>query len=615
MAEQSKPQFSFGAPASSGVSGGRFGQQNSTPQLQGGLFGSNTNTPATTGPGAFGTNNGSSIFGRGTTATGQSSSRFGGGGGGVAGQAPTTSFSFGSKPAVESGSGGSSLFGQTQSSTGQQSGAAAPFLGFATPSRAESVTNTATGQSVNIFGKGASNLFQNTTSSAPTTAATPTSKSAFSFPLGSTTPADPPPSNQAVASNPFGPNLNNIQQQENKPLFSSFSVDTSSSRPPPSKTTAPSQNAVGSGSGMFANLGNPQNYSSKQPATSIGGSNLFANLGGQTSAAPSGGQTTTASLFAKPTPSTAAEAQKASFSFPSSSSQPATQDAQKAQTNAPGLFSNLGASAKPSESSAPASFAPTTSIFGNIGITNDTGKSTAPAIGAAPSFFSNVSKAQDAPSSSASAANTSSQKAAPTIASTSNLFGKPDQVTSSSAPLQSNNTAAEAQGNANTATGATLGQSMGGPAPSAQSRLKNKSMDEIITRWASDLAKYQKEFQRQAEKVATWDHMLVENSEKIQKLYGGTLEAERATAEVERQITAVENDQDELESWLTRYEEKVDQMISNSGDPLHGPDLERERTYVKRLLAASVWLMTVLGINSPRSFRHDWTRWEKISVA
>lgn len=106
-------------------------------------------------------------------------------------------------------------------------------------------------------------------------------------------------------------------------------------------------------------------------------------------------------------------------------------------------------------------------------------------------------------------------------------------------------------------------------------------MDEIITRWASDLAKYQKEFQKQAEKVASWDRMLVDNSEKIQKLYGSTLEAERATVEVERQITAVENDQNELESWLDRYEKEVDQMISNQSDSFQGPDLERERTYVR----------------------------------
>lgn len=113
-------------------------------------------------------------------------------------------------------------------------------------------------------------------------------------------------------------------------------------------------------------------------------------------------------------------------------------------------------------------------------------------------------------------------------------------------------------------------------------RLKNKTMDEIITRWASDLLKYQKEFQDQATKVAAWDRLLVENGEKIQKLYSSTFEAERATTEIERQLATVEGQQTELESWLDRYEAEVDEMFIRQvgqGETLQGPDQERERTY------------------------------------
>lgn len=82
--------------------------------------------------------------------------------------------------------------------------------------------------------------------------------------------------------------------------------------------------------------------------------------------------------------------------------------------------------------------------------------------------------------------------------------------------------------------------------------------------------------------------MLVENSEKIQKLYGSTLEAERATAEVERQLNAVESDQETLESWLDHYEKEVDSMIASQqggpGETVSAPDQERERTYVQHLL-------------------------------
>ena len=83
----------------------------------------------------------------------------------------------------------------------------------------------------------------------------------------------------------------------------------------------------------------------------------------------------------------------------------------------------------------------------------------------------------------------------------------------------------------------------------------------------------------------------MENSEKIQKLYGSTLEAERATTEVERQLSAVESDQETLESWLNHYEKEVDSMIASQqggqGESISAPDQERERTYVKHLVCVT----------------------------
>lgn len=124
--------------------------------------------------------------------------------------------------------------------------------------------------------------------------------------------------------------------------------------------------------------------------------------------------------------------------------------------------------------------------------------------------------------------------------------------------------------------------------------MKNKTMDEIITRWATDLSRYQKEFKSQAAKVAEWDRLLVENGEKIQKLYTSTYEAEKASNEIERQLSGVESQQDELTAWLDQYEAQLEELFkkqqlgsgSGSGgeqksaanDGL-GPDQERERTY------------------------------------
>lgn len=76
--------------------------------------------------------------------------------------------------------------------------------------------------------------------------------------------------------------------------------------------------------------------------------------------------------------------------------------------------------------------------------------------------------------------------------------------------------------------------------------------------------------------------MIVENGTKVQKLYGSTVDAERATLEVERQLASVEGQQEELGAWLDRYEREVDEMMSKQvgpGEALQGPDQERERTY------------------------------------
>ena len=107
-------------------------------------------------------------------------------------------------------------------------------------------------------------------------------------------------------------------------------------------------------------------------------------------------------------------------------------------------------------------------------------------------------------------------------------------------------------------------------------------MDEILTRWATDLTKYTKEFKNHAETVAKWDQVIVDNSSKIDKLYVKTRTCEKQTMSVEMQLSAVENQQTELESWLTKYENDVEAMLSKEGatpSELGGPDQDRERTY------------------------------------
>lgn len=51
---------------------------------------------------------------------------------------------------------------------------------------------------------------------------------------------------------------------------------------------------------------------------------------------------------------------------------------------------------------------------------------------------------------------------------------------------------------------------------------------------------------------------------------------------VEMQLAAVENQQNELESWLSKYENDVEEMLAKDGatqSEVGGPDQEREKTY------------------------------------
>lgn len=79
--------------------------------------------------------------------------------------------------------------------------------------------------------------------------------------------------------------------------------------------------------------------------------------------------------------------------------------------------------------------------------------------------------------------------------------------------------------------------------------------------------------------------MLVENGEKIQRLFNSTHEAERASNEIERQLQGVESQQEELGAWLDRYEQELDELYAKQGvnlareEQITGPDQERERTY------------------------------------
>ncbi|RMD41553.1 hypothetical protein DV735_g3556, partial [Chaetothyriales sp. CBS 134920] len=368
------------------------------------------------------------------------------------------------------------------------------------------------------------------TSSTP---APTTSGPKFGFGNPSTTPAGPPPSASTFAASTGG---------SSAPLFpaASKSADNKSSTPGFSFSTTPSQKSATNAStqsksnpatatNIFGGAKSSTTQSSQPASTQPAAPNPFAP------SQPASTQASTLSPFGTPSSTTAtSSAPKPAFSFPSATSQPAS--------SAPATAS---AAAKP--------------LFGAA--TTTAGPSAAVATAPAKPFFGAATTTTTEASSSAATTTAPAASAAPAFAG----FGK----TTATAPATSS---ADPKAVASTA----------GPPPPPQSRLKNKTMDEILTRWATDLTKYTKEFKNQADTIAKWDQTIVDNSAKIDKLYVKTRTCEKQTMSVEMQLSAVENQQSELDAWLTKYENEVEEMqAKDNANPaeLGGPDQERERTY------------------------------------
>ncbi|PLN86255.1 Nsp1-like C-terminal region-domain-containing protein [Aspergillus taichungensis] len=559
--------FSFDPPASSGASGG-------------GLFGTAGKTNATAGSGAglFGNvgasttgSSAASPFGSAAAPAKQGSGLFGGGGGSGSGTAsPASSFSFGTQNQPGSST-PTSLFGNNASQTPNK------------PSEAPAAGQASSGLFGNA-GKPAGGLFGGNS-------ATPGQSGGSLFGGTSTTPAGPPPSgNTSGAQGPslFGQNAN---AQKPGGLFGGLGANTSSSTTPsaPATTSSTTPSLFGGASqpqaasgGLFGAGAQQKPSLGSTPAAPAGGG-LF---GGANKDKPAESTTPTSStapaskpLFGGPG---AAPSTQGSSLFPAASS--GTDSASK-----PAFSLNAPASTAQS-STTPAASAATAgkSLFPAMGgSTSSAAPSSTPAAAPAGGLFAGLGGAKSTETSAPSSTTTAAPTTQPAPAA-GGLFGKPAASTATSQPSSTaaaGSTAPKPAGTEEKTTpfgGNALGASTAGPVPPTQSRLKNKTMDEIITRWATDLTKYQKDFREQAEKVAEWDRMLVDNGTKVQKLYGSTVDAERATQEVERQLASVEGQQEELSSWLDRYEREVDEMMSKQvgpGESLQGPDQERERTY------------------------------------
>ncbi|KAF2494040.1 hypothetical protein BU16DRAFT_573392 [Lophium mytilinum] len=645
MADQ-KPNFSFGnnavnnnaKPAFGGApGGGLFGGGNNANAGSGASpFSMGGNKPAGSlfgGAGAQTTPNtgGGSIFGATpTSGSNQQKPLFGAVTNSTPGSGASTPSLFGSANTGNSSSGGGFSF---QKPATTSAGGGGLFGGGATTGTpAQSPAGFGFGNST-----GSSGLKPPTASAAAgSTTPAPNKPSLFGA-LGSTTPAGPPPGGnkgglfgaQAAQATPGA--------QNNPPSLFGSKPSAASSASTPSLfgaagagTTTPS-NLFGGGankpaqpsglssgftlggskpasqapSGFVTPASAPQTTQGQQPGTTP--LNLF---GGQTGGAQGTQPTPKGPLFnlgGAPTPASSTPASTPStFSLGGATSQPPASQPATTSAAAPSGGSFFLGGAKPAPTTTSAS--PMSNMFNKPSGSGAGAANTS--TGAAPSnLFGALGQGGNAPTSQAAGTSAPAASGA-TTAAPSNLFGglggsaapatSGAATTSAAAPsnlfstlgatggattstAQPAATTATAGGLGASTTGAALGSSISGPVPTGQSRLKNKSMDEIITRWASDLSKYQKEFQTQAERVAAWDQTIMENTNKVHTLFWATHAADRDAGEIERQLTNVESAQDELGGWLDKFEREIDEMmegqVRGGKNDLQGPDSERENTY------------------------------------
>lgn len=114
--------------------------------------------------------------------------------------------------------------------------------------------------------------------------------------------------------------------------------------------------------------------------------------------------------------------------------------------------------------------------------------------------------------------------------------------------------------------------------PPQESRLKNKSLDEIASQWADDVENYKKEFLYSGSNVKKWDAILIEGRGKITRLITESKEAERAQSIIDNALEQLEAEQLDMEKLFDYYEAVLGDMeVESLGT--QPTDVEREKIF------------------------------------
>ena len=111
--------------------------------------------------------------------------------------------------------------------------------------------------------------------------------------------------------------------------------------------------------------------------------------------------------------------------------------------------------------------------------------------------------------------------------------------------------------------------------------LKNRSIEDIISKWTSVLGNLTKEFQTQASDINSWDKVLMENGDRITQMYTEVVVAERKQTSIDQTLDYINRQQDDVEALLDNYEAQAAEFLSDLAGPdgLQPVDQEREKSY------------------------------------
>ena len=349
-------------------------------------------------------------------------------------------------------------------------------------------------------------------------------------------------------------------------------------------TTSTTTQSSGS---MFGNSTSSTYYNT---ASTAGG--LFAKPAGSTSTTSTTATTTTTpstgGLFGKPAESTAPSSgglfgaskkpeDKPAGGLFGATSTPATTPATTPASG--GLF--CAAAKKPEEAAKPAF------SFGTTASTKPADSSAKPADGTAKPLFGAAKSAdtatkptEDKPAAAPLFGAKPAESNTTTTSASTPLFGtKPAAAGATSTPATT-----EKKEEAKPAVVATPAKHLKSAEPTQEETaayLKNRSIEDIISKWTSVLGNLTKEFQTQASDINSWDKVLMENGDRITQMYTEVVVAERKQTSIDQTLDYINRQQDDVEALLDNYEAQAAEFLSDLAGPdgLQPVDQEREKSY------------------------------------